>query len=346
MYDVQLKAENAKQIVTHKGQAYVRVEKRAAGQSRLRVRRSLVRFERRKGNSLFPHIPRVSFQRDLFPSESLTGGRGHTITVDDKGQILSVQGASKLPYHLGNLSELIVPQLPPTPKWQTNKDVQLKIDMQRDPFIRLSPIRNRSSFRTYSARVGRDYQSNVEGDLLIVRCDHELATAEKRNNAPVLKLAGRGEWHFDLKRGVVRRAYFEYELLDQVDEREKPIKCKLILSIREVNVAEAKRRRLEAERKARAPLPVKESDKFAAQLLSKNRAHQLTALLRLRTCNPNASQPAIIKLIQPFLKSTDRTMRRAAQHAFVRWSTSADVKTLAGLLTENDVSRAKNKGRR
>ena len=199
---------------------------------------------------------------------------------------------------------------------------------------RSSIFRDQTKQKSYAARAKSKFHAAVTDNELVVSQTHDLLTLEKIAEGPAVKLTGLGKWHFDLRRKVIRRVAMNYKLSDRRPTQlaEKTIS----VSIREINPVEAKRRRLETERLRREPIAVEKSDALVEQLLSGNRSKQISALLALRFANPNSQRDAIVALLTPLLKESNKTVRRAAHHAMARWAGKSDVKILAKLLDEDE----------
>jgi beta-lactamase regulating signal transducer with metallopeptidase domain len=200
MYDVRIEAleDGGKEVLA--GNPTYEVRSTSLGETTLVFNGRL--FPRWEADSGFPRPPDFSMMSPFSPFTGVAAagfGGEHVLTIDDRGAILNVQGASQLPFMLGNLSQLAIEPLPAASEgtWETTNNVTISIT--HDRFF--SPFRNSETQLDATEKtvytLGRR-----EGDRVAIEKRYELRTAETAAGKPLYSIDGEGRVVFDAREGV------------------------------------------------------------------------------------------------------------------------------------------------
>jgi len=301
---------------------------------------------RRSGPGIDPFgmaPPPGPFTKNPFPGTSQTTNK---VKLNSRGEILSLEGSSQLPYLVGNLSLLVFETLPvdPDANWTTERGTAIteasRDDRHRfapgDPFDDLFGRRNDKPKKTTAAGEVTNYAiEDDEDDRVRVQKTYKL-TAPARDGLRI-EVNGTGHWTFDRRVGMPVSLSFDHRLELHTESLSLTIPVSINYSLLSSDrLAEIlKKRRADeeyrkkeiakwhADLKARkeAPLTDEEKRQVLAGLQSSNRNQILEQLRRLlHNRIPKEKDPDVVAALTPLLRHKDPSVRSTADMTVRKWA--------------------------
>lgn len=288
--------------------------------------------------------PRI---RTPFSPLSGVGGafsRGHEITINPRGEIVSMEGSSQLPFLLGNLSELMLELLPEKNEatWSTSKDTAITLSNSLFP----RPIFRNEDQKQIKAVEKTTYTlEKVAGDTATIQKTYELRTTELVNGKPRFEISGRGPVTFDVKRGTPLAMEFQQTFAvregNSTEETGLKITYKLLDEAEVAKIklaAEENRKVAEAKQKESAkPFDGSELEKALAGVKSGDQFKAGSALSTFQNKKPTEPNAEVAKAIESLLASDNINTRIQAAKALENWATTDSAATLATALGDSNV---------
>lgn len=293
---------------------------------------------------VMPGPPRSAFSG--FSGLSAGFGRGVSLTLNQRGEIVKVEGSSQLPYLLGNLHEMILVPLPAKPqdRWKTQTDMQITVVSSLFPRPRLprgfpSPPRiggptseetlNASETTTYAASNGKE-----------ARRTYKLGTKEEVEGKPRVELSSQGMVAFADDGFLPSKLDWKGELVMRKDGDvgTRPIS----VSIRRLTEAEIKERAKQAEiAKAEAAEKLQgDLGSLVSDLESNDSGKARAAALRLNSAEAGEGNAEVAKALAKAMEKAEQKERWFFSQALAKWATPDQSDLLIALLEdEHLVSR-------
>lgn len=293
---------------------------------------------------VMPGPPRSPFSG--FSGLSAGFGRGVSLTLNRRGEIVKAEGSSQLPYLLGNLHEMILVPLPAKPqdRWKTQTDMQITVVSSLFPRPRLprgfpTPPRigGPTSEETLNASETTTYvASNGKG----VKSTYKLATKEEVGGKPRVELNSQGMVTFADDGFLPSKLEWKGELVMRKDGDvgTRPMS----VSIRRLTDAEIKERAKQAEiAKAEAAEKLQgDLGGLIADLESIDSAKGRAAALRLNSGDAGEGNADVAKALATAMEKAEEKERWFYSQALAKWATAEQSDLLIGLLEdEHLVSR-------
>lgn len=262
---------------------------------------------------------------------------GSELTVNDRGEILSAQGSSQLPYLLGNLSQLMLAPLPKVGErsWKVSTDIVISLAEGRlpRPGLRDDDRKQLKAVKETSFAI----EQATKEEVTIAR-RYELKTGETVGGKPRFEIVGDGKLSFDLKAGVPGKLEFQQKLVirEGTTTEETPIKItfKLLDESERAKLAEAAERPpvVPAE-----PLTEAQQTEVLADLKSGDKGRCRKAMLLLQKQDSAKPNPEIAAALEAFLTDKDQLQRLSASKALTKWATTDTVAALVKALDDSNV---------
>jgi HEAT repeat protein len=271
-------------------------------------------------------------------------GRPHEITINPRGEIVSMQGSSQLPFLLGNLSELMLELLPEKnePTWTTSKDTAITLSNSMFP----RPIFRNEDRQQIKATERTTYTlEKVNGDFATIQKIYELRTAELTNGKPRFEIAGRGPITFDVKQGTPVAMEFQQTFAvregNNTEETGLKITYKLLDSAEAAKIktaAEEARKVAESKQKEAAkPFEGSELTTSLDDLKSGDQGKLIRALSTFQNKKPAEPNAAVAKALESLLTSNNLNTRNQAAKALENWATTDSAASLATAIESKDL---------
>jgi hypothetical protein len=276
------------------------------------------------------------------PFTGIGSSRASELTVNDRGEILSMKGSSQLPYVLGNLSQLMLIPLPDKAErtWQVTRDTGISLAESRP--LR-GPMNRSNDEKVLKAAHETRYAIEKVTDATVVLSKRsELKTAETVDGKPRYEIIGEGTLELDRKTGLPVKMEFQQKLMvrDEKGAEETPIKLSIQL------LDEAERAKLAATPEGtrlfpNEPLSEDLQAQALADLKSGEKLRSLRALTLLQGKDPKKPNQEMAQALADLMAGgDDASTRVAASRALIRWATDDTVPALVKALdAENAVVR-------
>jgi hypothetical protein len=247
-------------------------------------------------------IPRIPdpFSRPRFAGKTQTT---NTITLSSRGAVNSMEGASQLPYLLGNVSLMpfeVLPENDEEQEWVV--DTGISISKGSESRRRIAPFRRAEPKSVQAGREVKHYEINEStDDALVVNKSYELTTP-RANGKPAFQVNGTGTWVFNRVEGMPQSLNFEQKLVLKDDNTTTTIPITVdfcLVPAEELAQRDAEAEQVanekkmadaEAKRIAEAPLTPEETAKALEDLASDDVASiqaQLKALQAKSVVEPD-----------------------------------------------------------
>jgi len=343
-FKVDITIETDDDTETHSGMPAYRVVSSDDSGIKLQFSGGVIKTNRPKVRpGAFPRFPGPpSFPRAGF------GPTARTVTINDRGKVITEEGESQLPYLLGDLA---VMPLIPLPKgseksWTINRETNISITEStgfRHPFF----DRDRREKKNVRAEEEMVYAvSNTEGDVVTIKESYTLEALEQVKGKPTMEMIGDGTYLFDTKLGgptsyeskinlVLREGNTTTEIPITVSiKRVDPVELEKIRKDSEAAAAKAK---ADADAEARKPLEPTELSELIDNLNSDEKGEAKKALDKLAKKIPIAPDPKVSVAIDRHVTSEDLWVRRSALAAMEKWGTKESLPALLEGLKDKDV---------
>jgi hypothetical protein len=273
------------------------------------------------------------------------GLRGpHQITINPRGEIVSIQGSSQLPFLLGNLSELMLELLPEKnePTWSTSKETAITLSNSMFP----RPIFRNEDRQQIKATEKTTYTfEKVNGDLATIQKTYDLRTAELSNGKPRFEVAGRGPITFDVKQGTPVSMEFQQTFAVREGNNTEEIGVKITYKLLDAaemakikQAAEEARKVAETKQKEAAkPFEGSELEKALDDIKSGDQGRLIRSLTTFQNKKPAEPNAAVAKALESLLTSDNLNTRNQAAMALENWATTDSAGTLATAIESKDL---------
>jgi len=346
VYEVNIVAELPDHKETTSGHSFYTVKSvdEKNGQVTLRNFGSLrTRKQRKAGGRFRPRPLRPSFRGASY-------GISREVKIEPCGRVVRASGSTQLPFLLGNLWQLVLPQFPDEPQqtWERKREIRLvKVD-RRFPFLRRLPnqeTESRAAHESLTYALGRTTE-----DTATIEKKLRLATVEKIDGEPALEQTGQGKIEFDVQNGVPKSLTFKMTITSRT--KQSTFSTPVTVSAQLLSKAEAdevwKKREamLEAAmakakaKKAAAPeaLTGDATDQALAGLKSPQWYKVKAACDQLAKAAPVEERRAeVAEALEGLLSHENGFVRPAAATALGVWGTEDSVSALVAALEEGDV---------
>jgi serine/threonine protein kinase len=263
-------------------------------------------------------------------------GQGHEVTFDRRGKVLAIRGDSQMPFALGNLSTLIVDELPErlTAQWKQTRQLPVRTWPREGRFGGRLPLPfeaplDRASDGIETATFAVSQQS--ENRVLLTK-DFTLEASERIGGKPRCSIKGRSNLTFDRGEGVFSKSRSKNDVAWIDGAGENKLQVRLDLSL--VDEAELERRKKLAAENMPRPLTAEEHAKLLEDLRTNDAARQAAAANLLKKRIPGDDRAEMAAALVPLLDHTDRQLRDAAAAALAKWATAEEVPVLLKLLED------------
>ena len=264
------------------------------------------------------------FRGDRFP-------RRESLTVDSQGNVRAIRGDNDLPFMLGQFCSIPFFPLPDPPlaAWTYKRDFVLGYvddDGSRRP---VSPFdRSRT---TLAATETADYELEppFDADVVAIRRDYTMESAERIDSHPRVKLAGEGRLLFN--RSLGRLESYKAELLLQKRNQFGSVEQRVAVSLTVVSHEELLRRAKEIEARRPKLLTDAERTKVLEQLAATDDAESKLAIEKLQWAISDRPSDISAALVQR-LKRGDDPHRGQILDAFFKWAHAEHTPQLLSLL--------------
>lgn len=343
-YDVTIVVDVPTSTTTYQGTIRYEVLDSGNGQMKLRYRGGLgesIKDKVAEGDAFdpfgplrrrrFPSFP-DPFSRPRFAGKVQTT---NTITFSERGEVLSMEGDSQLPYLLGNVSLLPFEALPEENgqhEWIVDSGISITKGSESrrrlPPFVRSEPK---------SVQAGREvsrYSVEKDSDVtLAVRKSYELSTPETEGQTG-FEGNGSGTWIFHRQLNMPESLDFEQKLVTKENNTTTTIPITIRyqrvleeeLARRDAETARIAKEReeaaAEAKRLAEMPLTDEETTAALEDLASGEVARLQTRLKMLQAKSVPDPDPAIASAIEPLLDHSNLLVQSEAKKALAKWSPS------------------------
>ncbi len=266
------------------------------------------------------------------------------VTVDPQGRVDHIEGDAQLPFLLGDLSQLMIEQLPDTKKtaWTIANDTGVSVIGAFYPFYRFWGVRYREGVPATEKTV---YTILGQTDKQITIAKHyELTTGSGLvNGKPRFEANGDGKLIFNTERGLP--GSMDFRMLVTVREanktEESPVRITYrLLSEEEIAAAqkeadEAKKKEELAKKEKLRPLTNQEIETALVDLASGD-IERITATVKLLSeKKPREPSPKIAKALESVMLSSDQVGTRGeAAGAMKNWATPENVPALIKALKD------------
>lgn len=253
-----------------------------------------------------------------------------SVVVDPLGRVDHIEGEWQLPYLVGDLSQLMIEQLPdsPQPSWIISSDTGLSVVTTYYPYYRFWGMKFREGIQ---ATEKTTYTVQSEKDNLITLAKHyELTTPAEVAGKPRYEVAGDGKLVFDTQRCLPDSLDFRENVTvrDGTKTEEVPVRITYHL-VDEAEMAKAAKEAEEAALERKRPLNDKDVENALADLTSGDatRIQKSTKLLsEKKPPQPNAK---VARALEEILAGNDNALVRGdAATALKTWSTPESVPIL------------------
>jgi hypothetical protein len=265
------------------------------------------------------------------------GARASELTANDRGEIISAQGTSQLPYLLGNLSQLVLVPLPKEAErtWKIAREANIALAEGRLPRLMM-----RDDRKVLKATDETTYTIEEATDKAVsIRKRVALATTETVDGKPRFEVTGDGTVVFDLKAGLPAKLDLQEKVFvrDAKGTDETPLKVVARL------LDEAERAKLATSAEGAAlfpnePLTEALQKQAAADLKSGDKGRTLRAMALLQQKQPEKPNKEIAEALEALLADKEQVNRFSASAALKNWAVAETVPALVKALDDDNVS--------
>ncbi len=352
-YEIVVTVETDAATITYKGITNYTVNRTSPGQASITYRGGLRETKKYKptnrSNRRGPFGPRgfggrpsipSPFSRPTFAGKTQTTNK---LTITSRGQTLTMEGTSQLPYLLGNVSLLPFESLPrgSEKQWSVDSGVSItkKDENRRDRFGPFGPFAGSGDQSVQAGGEVSNYSIQSDrGNLVVIKKSYRLHTPQVGDKA-AYDLSGAGTWTFDRQENVPHAYDMKLKLTvssgNSTTVYPISIKYKRISAAKLAEMAATAKKKADemaaaaAKKKAIAEAALSPSVKSnaLASLSSSENASVLKTLGELAAKSPKEPDSQIAAAIEQLLTSTDKSVAGAAHKALVKWSPSYSLKT-------------------
>jgi serine/threonine protein kinase len=356
IYSVRLTAERGDGLEIADGSCSYQVRSAGAEGFTLAYGGSLFPYRRSRQGLPMPAgiLTPILFSR--FSDIGLPGGiQQGQITVDPLGNCLEAGGQDHLPVVLGNLSVLAIEPLAPEGK-KTWKARTLRTLTERDtrsvgmpfempqlgppdvPFPRpLMGPRARQRINAMAAEERVVYTlDNSTANTVVIRKEYELATQAGANQTPRLKIQGKGQITFDVKKGVPRAQQFKATLTESTGGASQLTPLTLTFKLLEGEELKRFLNPPPPPKIERKPLTAADLARALEDLRSDTPARRREAAERFEKAEPKARRAEVAKALAALLDDRDGSTRMAGARALAVWATRDSVPALIRTVEDKD----------
>jgi hypothetical protein len=297
----------------------------------------LVMTEDLKGGDKWTPVRIVVYPRHFVHAYAVPTKNEVTITLDPRGRVLHTEGSRPLPFLLGDLSQLIVEQLPADKQttWTANGDSTTSDAEQTYPYYRRHYV---------SAHVGapltekRSYVvTGQSGKSVTIFRRLELGTTNVVGNKPQFEAVGDGTLTFDTERGAFARFESSLRLVAREGGKTKEIPLRITYRLQsEEEIAKTAKAAEAARVEETRPMTDAEVEKAVADLASGDRVRVDQALrqfMRKKPRQPNAKAARALEDVMQ--RSENAGARSESAKALQSWSTAESVPALLKALKDD-----------
>jgi HEAT repeat protein len=336
VYSVSIEADYGDYLDVLSGNAVYQVNSADQDGARITFRGGLAEKQQLK-----PGQKGILLSRPRMPFSPFTGvgaAKATDMTVNDRGEIISIKGTSQLPYLLGNLSQLGIEKLPKDAQktWQTSRELSIVESQSGLPH----PLGFRDDRNQIQATEDTGYTiDQATDDTATIKRRVQLKTAETVAGQPRVEIQEEGALTFDRKLGCFAKLEAQRKVIaregGKVQETPLKISYRLLSESEKADLAKT------AEG---APLfpgePLTEALQKQAldDLKSGDKGRQLKALLLLGVKEPAKPNREIAQALEDLFTGKDKPMHFSASRALVKWATPDSVPVLVKSLDSDDVT--------
>jgi HEAT repeat protein len=293
----------------------------------------------------FPRFPGPPpFPRDPFGPPGFSGAR--TLTINERGRVITEEGNSQLPYLLGDLAQMILIPLPKTSEksWTIQRETNITVSESngfRHPFF------DRREKKNVRAEEESIYAiAKTEGDVVTIKESYSLQSLEQVKKKPTMEMVGDATILFDTKLGGPTS--YESNLSLVLREGNTTTEIPITVSLKRVDPAEleasrkaaaeaAAKAKADAEAEMHKPLSPAELAGLIDDLNSDDKDRAKKALDQLAKKIPPEPDPKVSVAIDRFVTHDDFWVRKSAISALEKWATKDSVPALLSALEDKDV---------
>lgn len=289
------------------------------------------------GENLASRRESAGIRAPRFPRFGTLGASGHQITLDLRGRIVKESGDSRLPYLLGDLQELILPQLPEKAEktWKQSRELVIRVSQPgRIP----SPLRGDVELKRMNAEETNEFTiESLDEKSVTLKRKYSLKTVETVEGEAAIEATGEAKIVFDRARGVPTTIEYSGKVVERETNSESRIPLKIEISL--VSAEELAKLTAEAAAKAaelKAPPTAAERAEILENVQSTDFGKWLRSLQMLRQKQPEAADPEMGAALAAQLLSGDVNRRVQLAGALENWATENEVPTLIKAIDDSN----------
>ncbi|MCE3018695.1 MAG: hypothetical protein LW870_22820 [Pirellula sp.] len=334
-FDIEATVPDGK--TTYKGTTSYTVEELSDDQLRLVYRGGLQEFDKPKENSTgFPSFPRPvtpagfggPFANSDFRGRMQTSNR---FTLNRKGDVLSMEGDSQLPFLLGNVSLLPFESLPTEGKEKWTHDFGVTINsLNQSPSRRFGyyrpfgPFSNRETQKIQAASESAEYAiESKTPQTVVVKKIYHLKTVAVQGES--IEMTGEGKWTFHIAEKIPESGDFKLKLSQQ--ENNITIAVPITVKFQRVppeviakRLEEAQQKAIAAKEEADRPLTERERADILRAIEKGTQIEAKDALEKLASKTPQAPDPEIAAAMEKATKNSSLMIVHFAERALPKWA--------------------------
>ncbi len=341
-YRVKIEADYGDYFETYSGVAVLKTEQANVDGMKLALHGSLSSTTKAKSSRtiLIPSFPRH------FSPFSGFGGRGHRITINGQGEVVSSEGGMQLPFLLGNLALLMIEPLPASPSatWSEPREINIVLSKDRIPIPR--PFARDDDGEKLKANEKTVFTIKSQTDKeVVIQKDYSMSTVATANGRPRFEVKGEGTVTFDRALGVMRSMDYKGSETVRQDARAEETGFTVVYTLlTDAEVADHQKSVATggiSDVGKREKVSVADANLLLADLNSGDKGRTLKALLAFRMKGPEQPHPEVAAALTSLLTSTQQLDRINAAGALEAWAVEANTEPLiAAMKDENVLVRA------
>lgn len=289
---------------------------------------------------LKPGVKGIIMPRPSSPFSPFTGigtVRSITMTINDRGEVITTTGTTQLPYLLGQLSDLMLETLPKEndKTWKSTQNLTITMSNSLFPRPTIARIEGKQTKATQETSYSIDTISN---DTVILNKTVDLTTAETVGGKPRIEIHGQGKVTFDKKVGIATKLDFEQKMTFRDDGRtdDTPLKITYRL-LSEQEKSDLAKTAEGAPLFPQQPLAENLQKQALEDLKSGEKSKQLRALIMLQNKEPEKTNKEIAAAAEELLTGGDSSLRHLAARTLGKWGTKDSHAALLKCLDEKEV---------
>jgi hypothetical protein len=340
-FDIEATVPDGK--TSYKGTTNYTVEELSDDQLRLVYRGGLQEYDKPKENSTgFPSFPRPvipagfggPFANSEFRGRMQTSNR---LTLNRKGDVLSMEGDSQLPFLLGNVSLLPFEPLPSegNEKWTHDFGVTInslnQSSSRRFGYYRpFGPFSTRETQKIQAASESGEYViESKTPQTVVVKKTYHLKTAAVQGES--IEMTGEGKWIFHLTEKIPESGDFQLKLSQQ--ENNVTVAVPITVKFQRVppeviakRLEEAQQKAVAAKEEADRPLTERERSDILRAIERGTQFEAKDALEKLASKTPQAPDPEIAGAVEKATKHSSTMVVHFAERALPKWAPEFNIK--------------------